>query len=98
MTCVVSKTFETHLERLELIFDTLLRNGLRINAKKCEFEMNQVLFCGFRITAEGISPNAEKLAAIEKISVPSSVREVKTFLGMTGLYRCFVPGYATIHC
>ena len=42
--CVVSKTFETHLKHLELIFDTLLWNGLRINAKKCELGMNQVLW------------------------------------------------------
>ena len=44
----------------------------------------------------GLSPDSEKTAAIAKIPSPSSIKEVKSFLGRTGCYRRFIPRYATI--
>ena len=50
--CAISVTFDEHLERLEDIFKTLLRNGLRIKAKKCQFVMTEITFCSLRVKAK----------------------------------------------
>ena len=65
--CIVSDIFQLHLDRLEQAFTTLHKHGLRFNAKKCQFVTTQAIFCGFRISAEGINPDLEKVAAIERI-------------------------------
>ena len=90
--CIVSDTFQLHLNR----FTTLHKHGLRLNAKKCQFVTTQAIFCGFHISAEGINLYLEKVAAIERIPTPTTVKEVKVFLGITGFYRRFIPRYATI--
>ena len=94
--CAISVTLHEHLERLEDIFKTLLRHGLIINAKKCQFAMTEITFCGLRVNAEGLSPESEKSAAIMRIPVPRTVHEVCRFLGMVGWSRRFTPKFPTI--
>ncbi len=94
--CIVSDTFQLHLDRLELAFTTLHKYGLRLNAKKCQFVTTPAIFCRFHISAEGINPDLEKVAAIERIPTPATVKEVKVFLGITGFYRRFISRHSTI--
>ena len=82
--CIVSDTFQLHLDRLEQAFTALHKHGLRLNAQKCQFVTTQAIFCGFRISAEGINPDLEKVAAIERIPTLTTVKEVRVFLGITG--------------
>ena len=93
--CVISATFDSHLERLEATFKNLLAHNLRIKAHKCSFAMAEVIFCGHKLSAEGIQPSSTKLDAISRLPVPSTPTEVKTFLGATGWYRKFIRNYAT---
>ena len=73
------------MERLEDIFKTLLRHGLIIKAKKCQFVMTEITFCGLPVNAEGLSPECEKTAAVMRIPVPRTVHEVRRCLGMVGI-------------
>ena len=93
--CVISTTFDSHLERLEVTFKNLLVHGLRIKGHKCSFAMAEVIFCGHKLSADGIQPSSTKLDAISRLPVPSTPTEVKTFLGATGWYRKFIRNYAT---
>ena len=65
--CIVSDTFQLHLNRLEQAFTTLHKYGLRLTAKKCKFATTQAIFCRFHISAEEINPQLGKVAAIERI-------------------------------
>ena len=81
---------------MEQAFTTVHKHGIRLNARKCQFVTTQAIFCGFHISAEGINPDLQKVAAIERIPTPTTVKEVSVFLGITGFYRRFIPRYATI--
>ncbi len=75
--CIVSDTFQLHLDRLEQAFATLHKHRLRLNAKKCQFATSEAIFYGFHISAVGINPELRKVAAIERIPTPTTVKEVK---------------------
>ena len=88
--CIISDTFEDHLERLERTFIALRQHSLRMNARKCQFCIREVDFCGFRVSTDVLSPDVQKIDAISRIPPPSSVRDVKVFwkpqVGIVGLF------------
>ena len=51
---------------------------------------------GHVINTEGIAVDPKKIEAIEKMRPPQNVKEVRSFLGLTGYYRRFVKDYAKI--
>ena len=56
----------------------------------------QSYFLGHQVSRNGISTDPEKIAAVQTWPVPTSVKEVQSFLGLTGYYRRFVRDYAAL--
>ena len=93
---VYSSTAEKHLELLEGVFQRLQQAGLKINPAKTTLVSREVVYLGHVISAQGIKPNPKKVRAVQDIKAPTTAKEVRTFLGLTGYYRRFVPAYAAI--
>ena len=92
-----SDTHQLHLDRLEQAFTALHKQTLRLkNAKKFQFVTTQAIFCGFQVTAEGINPDLWKAAGIERIPTPTTFKELKVVLGITGFYGRFIARYTAI--
>ena len=85
-----------HLKHLELVFDRLASFGLQIKAEKCHFALPEIKLLGFVLNREGIRANPDKTSAIASMSPPRTVKQVRSFLGMTGYYRQCIPGYASL--
>jgi len=58
--------------------------------------MESGILLGHQISAEGIAVHMDKVTTILALRAPTTVKEVRGFLGMVGYYRRFVEGYATI--
>ena len=93
---IFSKTEEEHLDHLTQVFERLRRAGLKLKLQKCSFFKKHIQYLGHLISDEGIQPLPEKLASIRNISVPTTPKEVKQFLGLVGYYRKFIPRFSDI--
>ena len=93
---VYSSTWEEHLEHLRRVFTQLRQANLSLKLSKCQFGLKQVEYLGHVIGGGVILPNPRKLEAVHHYKRPETKTEVKSFLGLTGYYRKFVPQYATI--
>jgi hypothetical protein len=93
---IYSRTLEEHLVHIEKVLHKLREYNLVVKLKKSEFCKNKIDFLGHEIGIEGIKPNAKKIEAITKIAEPTTVTEVRSFLGLCSYYRKFVKGFAKI--
>ena len=83
---VTSGTFEDHLEKLETIFQRLQTAGLKVNIEKSFFGKEQLEYLGYWITRDGVRPVSKKVDAIIAIKPPTTVKQVRSFVGMVNYY------------
>ncbi|KAL7836385.1 hypothetical protein AOLI_G00276690 [Acnodon oligacanthus] len=91
---IASPTFEQHLLDLEQVFSRLESAGLSLKLGKCQFCLDELKFLSYRVTPHGILPDMDKVKAVTEFLVPTDVRQVRQFLGLTSYYRKFIGGYA----
>ena len=93
---VKSKTRTGHLQVLKQVFKRCREYKLRMNPMKCAFEVSAGKFLWFLVHYRGISINPAKTTAIATMKRPTTVRELKSFLGKVSYIRRFVLGLALV--
>lgn len=93
---IFSKSLQDHLTHLSQIFQRLRETNLKIQLDKSEFLRKEVSFLGHIITPDGIIPNPLKIEAIQKYPLPRTTKEIKSYLGLVGYYRKFIPNFAKL--
>ena len=93
---VHGKTQQEHDERLRAVLKRLAEVGLTLNQEKCAFSQKQVKFLGQILTAEGIQSDPDKIAAIIGMREPTTIKELRRFLGMTNQLSKFTPHLSEI--
>ena len=93
---IFSKNTDEHMKHLEEVFKILHENNLKISVDKCEFFRNNLNFLGFNISNNGLKPTFEKSEAINKFPPPSTMKDLRRFLGMMNFYRNHIPNFAKI--
>uniref|UniRef100_A0A3B3H3G3 Gypsy retrotransposon integrase-like protein 1 n=1 Tax=Oryzias latipes TaxID=8090 RepID=A0A3B3H3G3_ORYLA len=91
---VFSSTIDEHLERL--VLGRLQQEKLRVKLPKCAFFQQEVRYLGHVISDQGVSTDPHKIEAVAGWQPPSTVSELRTFLGFASYYRRFVEGFARL--
>lgn len=93
---VYSGSWQEHLRHLTDILKRLQEAGLTINTTKCSWAQMEVRYLGYLLGHGQIRPQVEKLKAIQNITRPQTKKQVRSFLGLIGWYRRFVPHFASL--
>ena len=56
----------------------------------------EVIFLGHRVSEKGLQPDPRLLQSIENIREPTTVRELRAYLGLVGYYRRFITNFSKI--
>ena len=93
---ILSNTFEEHMILVEKVLNTLLRYGVKINTKKCQFFTDTIEFLGHEISREGIRKSKDFVDKIKYYPKPKTVTQLRQFLGLCNFQRKFVGNFAEI--
>ena len=85
-----------HDQTLQKVFQRLREKGLTLNQSKCAFNKPNLDFFGYSFSAAGVSPDPNKVSAIQNAETPKTASEVRSFLGLTNYVSRFIANYATI--
>jgi len=93
---VFSTTFEEHLAHLEDILSRFRQADTLLKPTKCRFAVEEVEYLGHLVSSEGVRPDPKKVDKLRKYPSPTTVTEVRAFLGLAGYYRRFVRNFSLV--
>ena len=73
------------------LFNMAQKEGLVFNSKKCTIKQESMMFFGRVFSAEGYSPDLEKIQGISEMTPPQMKQELQSFLGTVNYLQTFIP-------
>ena len=93
---VFSKDADEHQRNLDLVHYLLREHQPFPCIDKSTFFQSQVTFCGYIIDRDGVHMGPEKIKVICGWPPPTTVHEVRKFIGLCGFYQQFVEGFQAV--
>lgn len=87
---IAGKDMEQHLNRLELVLKKLSEHNIRINLDKCAFLKDQITYCGYVMSKEGIGKEPKKIEAVQGMPRQTNVTQLRAFIGLVNYYGRFI--------
>ena len=91
-----SQDINSHLDRLEEVFQVHREAGIRINAKKTTLLVEEVDYLGHQLSAKGVTMIPSYVEKILNWPEPKTVKELNTLLGFLSYYRSFIPEFSEL--
>ena len=88
---IYGKNNRDHDANIINLFNVAQKEGLVFNSKKCAIKQESVMFFGGVFSAEGYSPDLEKIQGISKMIPPQMKQELQSFLRAVNYLQTFIP-------
>lgn len=93
---VFSEDIGSHKEHLQIILNRIKTANILLNKNKCKFCLSEVKILGNIVSEGRIRTDPEKVEAIRNRSIPQTLKELRSFLGLANYCRDFIPKFAAI--
>lgn len=93
---IYSATLEEHVTLLKQVFDILRQHQFFIKLSKCSVAQHEIEYLGHCISKDGVATEKENISIVEQWPVPTNVKKLRGFLGLTRYYRKFIRHYGLI--
>ena len=93
---IFSRSWEKHLQHLNIVFNRFKTAGLKIKLSRCQFFKTQFHYLGHKISSDGLEPLPKNLEAIKNLAPTKNVDEAHKISGLLGYYRSFALAFADI--
>ena len=80
-----------HVKTIRSLFERLRKHNLKLSPSKARLGATDADFLGHSISPAGVRPNAEKVSALLRMTMPRNLRQLRALLGGLGYYRKFLP-------
>ncbi|KAI2650666.1 Retrovirus-related Pol polyprotein from transposon 17.6 [Labeo rohita] len=94
---VYGRDKEEHDTNLRPMLQRTRERGLQRNPNKCRVGILEVSYFGHRLSCEGISPDPQKVIAIQEMQPPQSKPELETILRMVNYQARFTPHLSEVN-
>ncbi|XP_061344471.1 uncharacterized protein LOC133290408 [Gastrolobium bilobum] len=92
----VLNSLQEHIQHLEISLNCLSTHEFFVKLSKCSFAVDEIDYLGHLVSGLGVKSDPAKVAAMVQWPRPQTVKQLRAFLGLTGYYRRFAKGYASI--
>ena len=95
MLCYNSN-IEESLRTIDEVLERFGKAGFLLNPEKCQFGVTSIKYLGFQISEKGWVPTEDKVKTITQLAVPTTVTELKSFLGGMNFFVNSIPNLHAI--
>ncbi|GJV88340.1 ty3-gypsy retrotransposon protein [Tanacetum coccineum] len=93
---VYNPSVTAHIAHLKMVLQVMRENTLFVKKSKYMFGTGTVEYLGHVISGMRVATDPSKIQAMQDWPIPTNIKQIRGFLGLTGYYRRFIKGYAVI--
>ena len=91
-----SSSHFNHLQYLKKVFLKCRRFGISVNPKKSQFALEEGKLLGHVVSVVGVRIDPERVKSIQNLFVPTSKKDIQSFLGKINFVRRFIPNFVEL--
>ena len=93
---IFGSSFNNCLHNLSLALKRCKQTNLILSWEKSHFMVHEGIVLGHIVSKRGIEVDRAKVELIENLPLSTSVKQIRSFLGHAGFYRCFIKDFSKI--